>query len=106
MGLEFKYAHRLRLSLKCLLGIYYPNAVKCCDELYYNKRPSQSPLHPTTHLDLLRETRCVGCERVETMLWFPAKDDEVSILYKGAAYVVIDGFKPVKFVVCKYFDLR
>lgn len=40
------------------------------------------------------------------MLWFPAKDDEVSILYKGAAYLVIDGFKPVKFAVCKYFDLR
>lgn len=40
------------------------------------------------------------------MSWFPAKDDEVSILYKGALYVVIDGFKPVKFVVGKYFDLR
>lgn len=33
------------------------------------------------------------------MLWFQAIDDEVSILYKRAAYVVIDGFKPVKFVV-------
>lgn len=40
------------------------------------------------------------------MLWFPAKDVEVSILYKGAAYLVIDGFKPVEFVVGKYFDLR
>lgn len=62
VGLEFKYTHSLRLSLQCLLGIYYPNAVKGFwlaqhEGLYYSKGPGQSPHHPTTHLGLLRETR-------------------------------------------------